>query len=89
MTDLGTLGGDNSGDLSMGINNHGQIVGQSDTSSGKAHAFLWEDGTMTDLGTLGGDNSGALFINNRSQIVGWERHQLRPFHALFYGKMAP
>ena len=50
------------------VNDKGQVVGASDTRSGKTHAFLWLDGRMRDLGSL------AIFatieINNRGQILG-------------------
>lgn len=53
-----------------GINNRGQIVGVSTTSTG-VHAILWENGTVTDLGTLPGHNySEAFGINERGQIMG-------------------
>jgi probable HAF family extracellular repeat protein len=53
-----------------GINNRGQIVGVSTTSTG-VHAVLWENGTVTDLGTLPGHNySEAFGINDRGQIMG-------------------
>jgi len=53
-----------------GINNRGQIVGVSTTSTG-VHAVLWENGTVTDLGTLPGHNySEAFGINERGQIMG-------------------
>jgi probable HAF family extracellular repeat protein len=68
-TDLGTLGGENS--KAYAINNKGQVVGESDTSSvGLKHAFIWQDGVMTDLGTLGGPSSKAYAINNKGQVVG-------------------
>ena len=67
-TDLGTLGGGNS--RAYGINDAGQVVGQSYTASGEERAFLWQAGVMTDLGTLGGDYSEACAINNAGQVVG-------------------
>src|SRR5213080_4303909 len=63
MTDLGTLGGSTA--RAYDINDKGQVVGVSSTSSGLNHAFLWEDGTMTDLGTLGGPDSYAYGLDNR------------------------
>src|SRR4051794_34524752 len=54
LVDLGTLGGADS--LGLGINDSGQVVGQSDTADGHTHAFLYSQGVMADLGTLGGAN---------------------------------
>jgi len=68
MTDLGTLGGQVS--QVAGVNDRGQIVGQSSTATGASHAFLWQGGTMTDLGTLGGNMSEAVAVNARGQVVG-------------------
>src|SRR4051794_33398649 len=51
ITDLGTLEGVccSSG---TGINNLGQVVGYSQTSTGSVSAFLYSNGQMTNLGTL-------------------------------------
>ena len=68
ITDLGTLGGYSSS--ASGINNAGQIVGTSNTSTGESHAFLYSDGQMQDLGTLGGPSSYGNSINNAGQVVG-------------------
>lgn len=69
MTDLGTLGGTNS--WGRGINNNGDVVGESDTVDGRTRAFVWRNGVMTDLGTLGGANSSAAAISDDGVIVGW------------------
>ncbi|HEG43965.1 MAG TPA: DUF3466 family protein, partial [Phycisphaerales bacterium] len=68
ITDLGTLGGTYS--FAYGINDSGQVVGDSGGSGTGTHAFLYDDGVMTDLGTLGGTTSSAFSINNSGQIVG-------------------
>src|SRR2546422_786419 len=62
---LGALPGDSTS-LAHGINDAGQVVGQ----SGWLHAFLWDNGTMTNLGNLGGPLSAATGINNAGQVVG-------------------
>jgi probable HAF family extracellular repeat protein len=77
ITDLGTLGGDNS--YATGINDAGQVVGDSRTAAGTTHAFITgPNGVgMTDLGTLGGDYSTASGINDAGQVVGW--YSAEPF----------
>ena len=68
VVDLGSLGG--SSTTPSAINNRGQVVGQSATASGQAHAFLWQDGAIQDLGTLGGPWSQAAGINESGAVSG-------------------
>ena len=68
MTDLGTLGGNDSS--AFDINNSEQIVGFAKTSSGLYHAFLYQDSVMHDLGLIDGDQNYAYGINDLGQIVG-------------------
>ncbi|MDX9702083.1 MAG: DUF3466 family protein [Candidatus Auribacterota bacterium] len=67
---LGAIDGDWS--WAWDINDHGQVVGQSQTSiPGEYHAFLYENGVMKDLGTVSnGTSSYAKAINNSGLIVG-------------------
>src|SRR5439155_27010806 len=69
--DLGTLGGVSS--TAQDINEHGQIVGQSQTAAGETHAFLITDGVMQELGTLGRTFSTADDINDGRQVAGRRR----------------
>jgi probable HAF family extracellular repeat protein len=69
MTDLGSMGGQNSGPYD--INDEDQIVGDVQTPDGTTRAFLWQNGVMTVLNV--GDDRGrtaAWGINNLGQIVG-------------------
>ena len=82
MTDLGTLGGSDS--RAYDINDHGQVVGYSETASGQTEAFLYYNGAMTSLGTLGGSYSVAYGINNSGQIVGTSTTASGENHAFLY-----
>lgn len=72
MTDLGTVDGDTDSNA-QGVNNVGQVVGDSDTST-TMRAFIWQKGVMTDLNTLISPNSGfqlasGASINDAGQIA--------------------
>ncbi len=81
---LGTLGGLAS--MAQAINNAGQIVGESQTSSGVWHATAWQDGAIVDLGSFGSDPlATANSINNRGQIVGYSaQNDLSAPHPLLW-----
>ncbi len=65
----GTLGGGAS--YGNAVNDRGQLVGGSTTSSGAGHAFMYENGTWTDIGSLWGDAwSAAYDINNSGSVTG-------------------
>ncbi len=72
--DLGTLPGDVSS-FAGGINDEGQIVGESCDASGNCRGYLWQNGTMVDLNTFipPSKDLNVLFganINDRGEIVG-------------------
>jgi probable HAF family extracellular repeat protein len=68
--DLGSLGG-TTGNVALGINNLGQVVGVSDLPGDATfHGFLWQNGLITDLGTLPGDFfSAATAVNHKGQVT--------------------
>jgi len=67
VTDLGTLGGQWSD--AYAINDHNQIVGLSETSSGASHTFLFQNGQMSDLYPLNGQLSEPIGLNNSGQVA--------------------
>lgn len=69
---LPILGGtlDSYEEVPMAINNAGDVVGISPTSTGSEHGFLWNGSSITDLGDLGGENSSADWISPNGLIVG-------------------
>lgn len=91
MRQIATLGG--SSNAAFGINDAGNIVGYSITTSGVAHAFLLSGGTLTDLGTLGGTQSIAHKINHSGQVVGYSTLTTGtlnpPYHAFVWSPGGP
>ncbi len=90
ITDLGTLAAAGGTSFSNGVNNRGQVVGDSTTKAGSRRAFLWQNGRMRDLGTLPGERSvgsSAVAINERGQIAGnsWGTGQASS-HAVLWEK---
>src|SRR3954454_1999851 len=77
VTDVGTLGGDTS--LGYGINSEGQVVGESSTSTGLAHGYLYTNGQITDLGARF-----ANAINDRGQVTGGIYTASFNIHAFVY-----
>ena len=60
MTDLGTLGGEQS--IAFAVNESDQVVGLSWTTNGPSHSFLYSNGEMTDL-------QGTTYISNLAKSV--------------------
>jgi probable HAF family extracellular repeat protein len=65
-TNLGTLRPDVFS-LALGINDNGQVVGDSCDESFSCRAFLWQEGTMTELNNLVHDPN-APFLENANNI---------------------
>ncbi len=69
--DIGNLGG--FGGFANAINQHGQVVGYSDTQEGHERAFIWdENGGMQEIPTLAGGDTRARAINNIGLVAGFE-----------------
>jgi probable HAF family extracellular repeat protein len=85
VTYIGVLGANRSS--ATGINNAGQVVGDSTTTDGSHHAFITGPNGMgmTDLGTLGGDYSSADGINDAAQVVGYSGTADGQAHAFITG----
>jgi probable HAF family extracellular repeat protein len=91
ITDLGTLGGFNTGLNSEagGPNARGESALISETfltdpngedvcgfgTHRQCLGAIWKDGVMTPLSTLGGNNSEALWLNSRGQVVGFAENR--------------
>ncbi|HEY2476117.1 MAG TPA: hypothetical protein VGI19_15120 [Candidatus Cybelea sp.] len=74
MRDLGTLPGDLDS-FAGGINDEGQVVGQSCDASGNCRGYLWQNGSIYDLNTLIAPNKNVNIpfgsnINDSGQITG-------------------
>lgn len=87
-TELGNLGAGTSAQA-LGINDRGQIVGNStlgaETENAPTHPFLYSDGALLDLGTLAGANdNSAVAINNAGQVVGYSEAADGSAHAFVY-----
>lgn len=84
MTDIGTLGGNDT--QAFGINDTGQVVGYSKTADGNRHAFITgANGVgMIDLMPLNIEST-ALAINNAGQVVGTYTTSGNATHAFITG----
>ena len=80
ITDLGTLGGIWSG--ASGLNDQGQVVGNSSVYNSAQHGYFWDGDIMHDLGTPQSYLvSGATAINNINQIVGYTNGEYQSQYA--------
>jgi len=89
MTDLGTLGGNNS--EAIWLNESGDIAGSADLPGSDLHdAVLWREGRVEDLGTVDGDAcSRGRGINARGQVVGGSSDCHSFLHAFVWQEGGP
>ena len=82
---LPTLGGTSA--LGRGINNAGDVVGESYRLNSFSRVAAWwkpSEDDVVDLGTLGGSESSASDVNNHGQIVGWSLNASGQRRAFLY-----
>jgi probable HAF family extracellular repeat protein len=85
LTDLGDLTSDRMHGVTFvsGLNDKGEIVGQSFNNQFRARAFLWQSGRMIDLGDLGSlggqpPTLAAFAVNRHSEVVGTAMGSVSP-----------
>jgi probable HAF family extracellular repeat protein len=70
LTDIGTIGGKNSG--ASGISSNGFVTGGSSTEGeASVYAFIYRNGKITSLGDLGGTSSVGWSVNASGDVVGY------------------
>jgi probable HAF family extracellular repeat protein len=85
MIDLGTVGG--TFGFPVGVNNRGQVIGQSNLAGDQNFApFLWDGKELIDMFTegIGGSFLFANSINDDGEVVGAAAFQGRPFDAAIW-----
>ena len=77
ISDLGSLGGNDSCSIPFWINAHGVIAGMSENGkfdheigTNQSRPVLWQNDEIRDVGTFGGDQGLALDVNDSGQATG-------------------